>query len=672
MARTCYLLLFSLVLLLGSCGGGDSLASSGESDSGALGAAAQSDDGGTEAPAAGAPGASDSPAAREAETEGDVASATDGAQPREDQSVRIPADYQSFDPESVVVRVPEGLDGYREPFEEQTQGLSRQAGWDTPARGDRMAVAARDPVASRVGFRVLQAGGNAADAAFAVGAAISVTEPWFSHMLGGGTWALYRDAASGAVTAVDGAGTIPSNADPAFFRDPAALREHGMEWAIVPGAWDAWLLWLQEFGTMELDELLAPAVDLAENGMRASRTLVGWLTLQEASIRSRPDTAAVFFPDGEIPETGEIIYQRDLARTLKMIVAAYREARPSGRGAAFEAARRVYYEGPIGEAIAEYAVANRGTLTPGDFSAYRAELREPLVSDFGQWRLYNPPPNSQGIVMPMALNILEQFDLAPESWDDPRTIHLIAEATNLAHIDKHHYIGDPDHIEMPLETLLSDEYAAAQATRISEDSALRWPVPGGLEANEGFTTTFSVLDAQGNGAAITTSIGAQFVVAGKTGILMNQRLQNVFYDEGNPNFLVPGRRVRHTVNPYIALLPGERLILGGNTGYDTQPQGQIQQFLHIARFGANAQEAVSRPRFIVHSFPDITYPHEVRNELALEGGFGPETLSALRERGHDVSRGAIFGNANAIILDLRTGAVEAGADPRGENLAIVE
>jgi gamma-glutamyltranspeptidase/glutathione hydrolase len=273
--------------------------------------------------------------------------------------------------------------------------------------------------------------------------------------------------------------------------------------------------------------------------------------------------------------------------------------------------------------------------------------------------------------MPLALNIIEAHDLRRKRWNEPETIHIVAEAMNLAHIDKHHYVGDPEQVDIPLETLLSEEYAEAQAERIEPNKAVEWPAPGGLEANEGFTTTFSVVDAEGNGAAITTSIGAQFVVAGKTGILMNQRLQNVFYEnEGNPNFLVPGRRVRHTVNPYIAELPGQKLVLGGNTGYDTQPQGQIQQFLHLSIFGANAQEAVSRPRYIVHSFPDITYPHEVRNELALERGYGDEVVEAMRERGHRVSRGAIFGNANVIVRELPTGAVEAGADPRGENLAI--
>ncbi|MFP4302503.1 MAG: gamma-glutamyltransferase family protein [Spirochaetaceae bacterium] len=581
-------------------------------------------------------------------------------------------DYETFDAESVRVPVPVALQGYREPFEENEEGLSRQSGWNSPARGEKMAVAARDPVAARVAFRVLQAGGNAADAAFALGAAISVREPWFSHALGGGTWALFRDAESGSVTAVDGAGTIGSDADPSFFRDPANLREHGMEWAIVPGAWDAWLLWLEEFGTMELDDLLAPAVDLAENGVDASATMVDWITLQRESIASRPATAAIFLPGGEVPEPGDTIYQRDLAGTFKIIVAAYRAVRDQGRSAALEAAREVYYRGPIGEAIVAHARENRGSLTLRDFRSYRAELREPLVSEFHNWKLFNPPPNSQGIVMPLALNVIETFDLRRNRWDDPETIHIVAEAMNLAHIDKHRYVGDPEHLEIPLDKLLSEEYSRAQAERIEPNRALRWPAPGGLEANSGFTTTFSVTDAEGNGAAVTTSVGAQFVVAGKTGILMNQRLQNVFYEnEENPNYLVPGRRVRHTVNPYIAELPGKKLVFGGNTGYDTQPQGQIQQFLHLSIFGANAQEAVSRPRYIVHSFPDITYPHEVRNELALEHGYGDDVVEAMRERGHQVSRAAIFGNANVIVKELPSGTIEAGADPRGENLAIV-
>lgn len=580
--------------------------------------------------------------------------------------------YENFDADSVSVEIPVSLLGYRNPFELEESQLSFQRGSNTPAEGSRMAVAARDPVAARVAMRVLQAGGNAADAAFALAAAISVREPYFSHILGGGTWALFREGSDGKVTAVDGAGTIGSRADPEFFKDPANLREYGMEWSIVPGSWAAWLLWLEEFGTMELDDLLAPAVDLARNGISANRTLVAWIRRQEDSIASRPATAAIFLPDGQVPEVGQTIYQQDLAKTLSMIIAAYRNARPESRSAAFAATKEIYYKGAIGRAIVEHAQAHRGSLTAEDFSEYSAELREPLQSTFHEWQMYNPPPNSQGIVMPLALNILENFELAEMDWNQPETIHLVAEAMNLAHIDKHHYVGDPEHVDIPLDTLLSDEYARRQAERIDPQDAIEWPAAGGLEAHEGFTTTFSVYDKAGNGAAVTTSTGAQFVVAGKTGILINQRLKNVFYEENNPNFLEPGRRVRHTVNPYMAELPGRKLVLGGNTGYDTQPQGQIQQFLHITQFSANAQEAVSRPRFIVHSFPDITYPHPARNELALEWGYDQATVAALEARGHQVSRSAIFGNANLILIDLESGKIEAGADPRGENLAIVE
>ncbi|MFO7729455.1 MAG: gamma-glutamyltransferase [Spirochaetia bacterium] len=582
-----------------------------------------------------------------------------------------PIEYDTFDPKSVTVEIPVDLLGYRNAYEENASELSRQHGRENPAEGGHMAVTARDPVAARVGFRVLQYGGNAADAAFATAAAISVREPWFSHILGGGTWSLYRNGRDGSITAVDGAGTIGSTADPEFFKDPENLREHGMEWAIVPGSWDAWLIWLERYGTMELDILLAPAVDLAENGISAGPTMVGWITRQEESIATRPDTAEIFLPQGKIPAVGDTIYQHNLAKTLKMIVAAYKRARPEGRAAAIRAAGDIFYDGPIGEAIVEHAQSNRGSLTNKDFREYKAEFREPLKTSFQEWQLYNPPPNSQGIVMPLALNIIETFNLRDKRWNEAGTVHIVAEAMKLAHIDKHHYVGDPKHVDIPIDTLLSKEYAQKQAQRIDPDKALEWPQAGGLEASEAFTTTFSVLDAEGNGAAITTSIGAQFVVAGQTGILINQRLQNVFYEEDNPNYLVPGRRVRHTINPYIAELPGKQLILGGTTGYDTQPQGQIQQFLHLALFGANAQEAVSRPRYIVHSFPDITYPHEVRNELGLEWGFSSELMELLEERGHQVSRSAIFGNANVIIADLEAGRIQAGADFRGENLAIV-
>lgn len=608
-------------------------------------------------------------------TEHNVAAEGEAGDPRTVEMDYDDLDYDDIDVSDVTVEVPPELQGYREAFESADPTVSRQSGTDEPAVGGSMAVTARDPVAARVGFKVLQAGGNAGDAAFAVGATISVTEPWFSHMLGGGTWALYRDA-RGRVEALDGAGTIGSLAEATFFRNPENLREHGMEWTIVPGAWDAWMVWLERYGTMELDDLLAPAVDLAENGAPAGRTMVGWITQQEASIASRPHSAAIFLPGGAVPSVGETIVQMDLARTLKIIVQAYRTARPEGRQAAFQAARDVYYRGPIGRSVAAHARENRGSLIDDDFSSYTALFREPLVTAFDDWVLYTSPPGSQGAVMAMTLNTIQEA-LSPDAyWNQPETVHIVAEAMNLAHIDKHYYMGDPDSMDIPLDELLSREHAARQVRRIRPDSALQWPQPGGLEAGlkagHHNTTTFSVVDSDGNAAAITTSVGAQFVVAGNTGIVVNQRLQNVFYDDDNPNRLVPGRRVRHTVNPYMAELPGKRLVVGGNTGYDTQPQGQIQQFLNIARFDANAQEAVSRPRYIVHSFPDITYPHTVRNELALEWGYDRTVQTALEARGHRVSRGAIFGNANVIIVDLAVGGVEAGADHRGENLALAQ
>ncbi len=618
------------------------------------------------------PEPSDNPAESMESTESEVPSPPDPPARRAeamDVSELIQViDYDTFDPDETEVIVPEALQGYRDAVED---GVSRQWGKDIPAHGSRHAVTARDPVAARVGLRVLQGGGNAADAAFAVGAALSVTEPWFSHALGGGTWALYREN-SGAVHAVDGAGTIGSLADAEYFRESENLPAHGMVWTIVPGAWDAWMVWLERFGTMELDTLLAPAVDLAGEGAPASRTMVAWIAQQRDSIANRPASAAIFLPGNEVPAAGQMFIQEELEKTFKMIIAAYRAARPGGREAAFQAARDVYYRGPIGRAVARYSRRNGGSLTDDDFAAYEAVFRKPLVTKFAEWTLYNPPPGSQGIVMPMALNIISHALPDPAAWDDPDTIHVIAEAMNLAHIDKHHYIGDPDSMEMPLERLLSSSYGAEQAERITPTAALQWPQQGGLDVGEHNTTTFSVVDRWGNGAAVTTSVGAQFVVAGETGIVVNQRLQNVFYDEDNPNSLVPGRRVRHTVNPYIAELPGRRIVLGGNTGYDTQPQGQIQQFLNIARFGANAQEAVSRPRYIVHSFPDITYPHTVGNQLALEWGFPENIAGALAEKGHNLSRGAIFGNGNVIIQEITDGTIEAGADHRGENLALAE
>ncbi len=600
------------------------------------------------------------------------------------------------EPDAVASAVePPLADGVRGVSEALDEGIAASVGQDLherlPAATRSMpddgpyAVVSRDPIASRVGFEVLERGGTAADAAAAVAFAISVSEPHFSHALGGGTWALYYEAESEQVYALDGVGPAGRSIDIEFFRDPQRNTAYGVHRTIVPGAWDGWMLWLERFGTAELDGLLQPAIDLAENGVPASRSMRGFIVQEQSRISSMPHTAAVFLPDGRPPVLGRSIYQPNLAQTMRELRDAYRGAREEAMGSAqdaqpartarsagLQAARDYFYRGPIAERLSSFIQSKGGFLVPEDFADFEAELREPISTEYRGITVYQAPPNSQGISMLMALNILEGFDLAGLGPDSPEALHYIIEATKLGKIDVYHYVGDPNFVDVPVETLLSDEYAQAQRERIDPLQALEWPAEGGIAvASDSNTTSFVVYDRWGNAASVTTSTGAQFLVGGETGILLNQRMANMEIAAGNPNMIVPGKKVRHTVNAYLAMRDGLPYIFGANTGYDTQPQGKIQQFVNIVDFGMTPQEAVARRRYITHAFPASTYPHLATNYLYLERGFPAELEKNLVARGHSIGRSGIIGNANVIMVDHDTGQLQLGADPRGENLGLL-
>ena len=537
-------------------------------------------------------------------------------------------------------------------------------------------------LATEAGIEVLEAGGTAADAAIAVAAALSVVEPWFSSVLGGGTWALYYDAESGEVTSVDGVGPVGSLVDAADYGERGG--EGGMHQAIVPGAWDGWMLWLREYGALELDEVLAPTLRYAEEGFEITPGMARRFVSHGDQIRSRPDTLAVYErDDGSLPAEGDTIYQRDMARTFRDLIAAYDNARENGREAAIQAARDRFYRGPIAEAIVDFSDRHDGYLTLDDFHGFEAEIVEPISIDYNGVQVFQNPPNSQGITQLLALNILKDYDFGAYRLDDADAVHLQVEAIKLAFSDRYHHIGDPDFVEIPIAELLSNDHASEQRRRIDMSSVMQWPIESPIAARriesmlavdpaDAHTTTFHVIDAAGNAAAVTTSLGFQFHVVGDTGIHINNRMRMFSIDPDEPNYAEPGKKVRHTSNPYMALIDGRPYMLGGNTGNDSQPQGQVQQFIAAHEFGATAQDSVSRYRFESRAFPAGTFPYTVYNDLRFEDGFDEDVIAALEARGHEVGMGALAGDANMLIVDPETGEIDAGADPRsGDNLAIV-
>ncbi|MEQ8230800.1 MAG: gamma-glutamyltransferase [Gammaproteobacteria bacterium] len=529
----------------------------------------------------------------------------------------------------------------------------------------RHAIASAHPAATAAGRAILDAGGNAFDAAVAVAAALAVAEP-YSSGIGGGGFFLLHHAADGRDTFLDARETAPAAATHDMYLDANGefVRERSLNGALaaaIPGLPAALVHIARAHGTLPLAVSLAPAIRLAREGFLTGeryRMMAGYRA--EALVRD-PIAGQIFLRDGVAPPAGTLIVQPHLARTLESIAADGAES---------------FYRGALAQRLVAGVRAAGGIWTRDDLANYRVRERAPVVAEYGGIRVVSaPPPSSGGIVLIEALNILERYDLA--TLDEADRVHLVIEAMRRAYRDRADFLGDPDFTEIPLARLLADDYAAWLARDLALDAATPSDAlpPIGARPEGTDTTHFSVIDAAGNRVAATLSINTPFgstLVPPGTGVVLNNEMDDFSARPLTPNTyglvgaganaIAPGKRPLSSMTPTFLVGP-ERVAILGTPGGSRIISMVLIGALEFARGGGPAA-IVSASRYHHQYLPDhVQYEQD---------GFDAALRAALLAKGHELEEvGRNYGNMQAIVWDRGADTLEAASDPRGEGGADV-
>lgn len=557
-------------------------------------------------------------------------------------------------------------------------------------------------LASEVALRILNAGGNAVDAGVAGVFALTVLKPQSCGIGGESPMLLWRppaEVARGAdglpnPVAINGQGTAPRAATIEWFRSQgmAMIPGDGLLAPTVPATFDACIEALRIGGRLGIAEVLEPSVELARDGFALYPSLREQIARHQDKYRQAyPSTGAVCLDDGRVPDVGWWYRQPEWAATFQGVLDAAVRARPQGRHAELRAARDHFYRGPIAARLAEFARsteirdasgrANRGLIDGDDFAGYRTRLEELVSIRYRGLDVHKCDSWTQGPVFLQQLRLLEGFDLPALGHNTPEYIHLLVEAAKLAFADRERWYGDPEFAQVPMDRLLSADYAAARRTLIDRaqasaemrpgDAAARPAefVGGGPVLTAGDTTHIDVIDADGRMFAATPSGGwleSSPVVPG-LGFPLGSRLQVFNLDPSHPNSLRPGKRPRTTLTPSLATRNGQPELAFGTPGGDQQDQHTLQVFLNIVEFGMDLQAAMDAPLFHTSHFPSSFYPHEAfPKRVVVEGRIPEATVGALRARGHEVVVAGDWelGQVNVVRFHPDTGRIEGGASPR--------
>jgi len=532
--------------------------------------------------------------------------------------------------------------------------------------GPQHAVATAHPTATQAGIDILNQGGNAFDAAVAVSATLAVVEPYSSGMGGGGFWLLHR-ISDNKTTMIDGREVAPYAAHRDMYLDKNGnvipkLSIDGALSAGIPGQPAALIHINQRYGTLPLRKVLAPAIKAANDGFAVTEHYRRMAKFRLEALRASPDAAKIFLQDNNVPEVGYLIKQKDLANTLQ------RMTRQGAKG---------FYQGDVAWALVEGTREAGGIWSITDLERYRVVERKPLVGQFGDYKVTSvPPASSGGVAIISMLNMLEQHKWSTLDGLDQK--HLIVEAMRRAYRDRAVYLGDTDFVRVPIDDLISKEYAKELGSDINIQSATASAMLPGIDDQPkgNHTTHFSIIDKQGNHVAATLSInypfGSCFVPPG-TGILLNDEMDDFSSKPGEPNAyglvgaeanaIAPGKRMLSSMSPTI-VESKDRLAILGTPGGSRIITMVLHSILGVAN-GDSAKEIVAAPRFHHQYLPD-----EIQYETDAFSGSEIDNLSA---RGHTLRelKGG-YGNMQIVIVDKNGSDVSAASDPRGEGKAIVE
>jgi gamma-glutamyltranspeptidase/glutathione hydrolase len=507
-------------------------------------------------------------------------------------------------------------------------------------------VATSQPLASAAGLRILQQGGNAVDAAVAAAAVLCVVEPMMVSP-GGDLFALVWDAKKKELKALNASGRSPKAAsiDELKKRGFTKTPQTGIHTVTVPGAVDGWAKLLERYGTMKLSQVLQPAIEYAERGFPVTDVIAAdWDNALQH--KANADFAATFLPNGKPLAAGEIFTNKNLANTLKLVAA---------KGSS------VFYTGEIAQKILKFAKAQGGLHTAEDFASHTSNWLDPISTTYRGHKVYELPPNNQGLAVLEMLNILEGYDVKSLGHNSAEYLHLLVEAKKLAYADRAWHIADPAFYKAPLDKLLSKEYAAELRRKIDTGKAGSDTPPSSRGGED--TVYLTVVDKDHNAVSFIQSIFSAFgsgLVAGDTGVILHNRGAGFSFDPDNPNKLEGGKRPFHTLIPGMVFHDGKPWLTFGVMGGDMQAQGHAQVLMNMIDFGMDVQQAGEQARF-----------RHFESGLALESAIGPDVRKALEAKGHKLTIApGMFGGYQAILIDPKTGALFGGSDPRKDGCAI--